>query len=167
MFLATWLASMSGGLRTCRWFPSPVRLGANSSLEMPISSCPLLHLDQGFFHKACLFTLKMFSGGMSVKPGLYNGRLEQHIHFWLGQETSTDEVYILILNICVWMYGLRLPLLLISLLSWMNTWEAAPSSTERCRGWKVQGFRLSSRRASDTSVEVQRFKTWNDSWWAK
>ena len=29
---------------------------------------------------------------MSVKPGLHNGRLEQHIHFWLGEEASTDEV---------------------------------------------------------------------------
>ena len=32
------------------------------------------------------------SGGMNVKPGLHNGRLEQHIHFWLGEEASTDEV---------------------------------------------------------------------------
>ena len=29
---------------------------------------------------------------MSVKPGLHNGRVEQHIHFWLGEEATTDEV---------------------------------------------------------------------------
>jgi len=34
------------------------------------------------------------SGGMSVKPGLHNGRVEQHIHFWLGEEATTDEAAI-------------------------------------------------------------------------
>jgi len=34
------------------------------------------------------------SGGMSVKPGLHNGRVEHHIHFWLGEEASTDEAAI-------------------------------------------------------------------------
>ena len=29
---------------------------------------------------------------MSVKSSLHNGRVEQHIHFWLGEEASTDEV---------------------------------------------------------------------------
>ena len=32
------------------------------------------------------------SGGVSVKSSLHNGRVEQHIHFWLGEEASTDEV---------------------------------------------------------------------------
>ena len=31
---------------------------------------------------------------MSVKPGLHNGRVEHHIHFWLGEEVSPDEAAI-------------------------------------------------------------------------
>ena len=31
------------------------------------------------------------SGGTGVRPGLHGGRVEQHIHFWLGNETSQDE----------------------------------------------------------------------------
>ena len=34
------------------------------------------------------------SGGQTVKPSLHNGRVEQHIHFWLGEEASTDEAAI-------------------------------------------------------------------------
>ena len=34
------------------------------------------------------------SGGPAVKAGRHNGRVEQHIHFWLGAETSTDEAAI-------------------------------------------------------------------------
>jgi len=34
------------------------------------------------------------AGGTGVKSGIHNGRLEQHIHFWLGDETSTDEAAI-------------------------------------------------------------------------
>ena len=34
------------------------------------------------------------SGGVSVKPGLHNGRVEHHIHFWLGEEVSPDEAAI-------------------------------------------------------------------------
>ena len=29
-----------------------------------------------------------------MKAGLHNGRVEQHIHFWLGEEASTDEAAI-------------------------------------------------------------------------
>jgi len=31
------------------------------------------------------------AGGAGVRNGLHNGRVEQHLHFWLGSETSTDE----------------------------------------------------------------------------
>jgi len=31
------------------------------------------------------------AGGTGVKSGIANGRVEQHVHFWLGSETSTDE----------------------------------------------------------------------------
>ena len=34
------------------------------------------------------------SGGQTVKPALHNGRVEQHIHFWLGEEATTDEAAI-------------------------------------------------------------------------
>ena len=34
------------------------------------------------------------SGGTGLKSGLHNGRVEQHIHFWLGEEASTDEAAI-------------------------------------------------------------------------
>ena len=30
-------------------------------------------------------------GGMKAKSGVHGGRVEQHIHFWLGEETSNDE----------------------------------------------------------------------------
>ena len=30
-------------------------------------------------------------GGVTTKNGLFNGRVEQHLHFWLGEDTSTDE----------------------------------------------------------------------------
>ena len=89
---------------------------------------------------------------MSVKPGLYNGRLEQHIHFWLGEEASTDEVPLPYSHMHEneKMILLRLPLLLISLLSLMSIWEEALSSTERCKVRRVLGFWLTSRRESDT-----------------
>ena len=38
------------------------------------------------------FIHTIVSGGVSVKSSLHNGRVEQHIHFWLGEEASTDEV---------------------------------------------------------------------------
>merc|ERR1739848_902100 len=31
------------------------------------------------------------SGGTSIKSGKMPGRMEQHIHFWLGQDASQDE----------------------------------------------------------------------------
>jgi len=31
------------------------------------------------------------AGGTGVKNGIHNGRVEQHLHFWLGNETTTDE----------------------------------------------------------------------------
>jgi len=35
------------------------------------------------------------SGGTGQgRPGVHNGRVEQHVHFWLGSETSTDEAAI-------------------------------------------------------------------------
>ena len=30
-------------------------------------------------------------GGMKAKSGVHGGRVEQHIHFWLGEDTSQDE----------------------------------------------------------------------------
>ena len=31
------------------------------------------------------------AGGTGMKNGIHNGRVEQHIHFWLGNETTNDE----------------------------------------------------------------------------
>ena len=56
-----------------------------------LSSAPSGNRQQVVQTSALILQI-FYSGGMSVKPGLYNGRLEQHIHFWLGEEASTDEV---------------------------------------------------------------------------
>ena len=67
---------------------------------MPTSCFPQHHLEQGNKLSKPLLEIDKYyySGGMSVKPGLHNGRLEQHIHFWLGEEASTDEVPLCILS---------------------------------------------------------------------
>eukprot|EP00091_Calanus_sinicus_P013825 TRINITY_DN30709_c0_g1_i1.p1 TRINITY_DN30709_c0_g1~~TRINITY_DN30709_c0_g1_i1.p1 ORF type:complete len:128 (-),score=16.33 TRINITY_DN30709_c0_g1_i1:25-408(-) len=63
------------------------------------------------------------AGGTGVKNGIHNGRVEQHLHFWLGNETQP----------------MSLQLLLTSPLNLMNILVGLQSSIEKFRVRNTKG----------------------------
>ena len=77
-------------------------------------------------------------------------RVEQHIHFWLGEEASTDEAAIA---------AYKVPISItatndnkddnLSLWNLTSTWRGQPSSTGRCRVKKARGSILTTMTMID------------------